>query len=204
MTALLAALVPGAGDEPTALVVAEYQAIACDSPLAPQGERWVVRDAIQWAPGISQARVARQALQVAQALGCRLAFDRTGVGEVYADLLATEVREGRTDVRARGYIFTAGNFLPGQAGTPRDWVLRRFEARLIGGRVLVDPACSLGAEVRRRLERFAHTRTRAGEAPTDALLFAMMMATGFRQAGARYVARDGRVYESRAASPDAY
>ncbi len=205
MTALLAALVPGDGDEPTALVVAEYQVVACDSPLAPQeGERWVVRDALQWPPSVSQARVARQAAQVAEALGCRLAFDRTGVGEVYADLLATEVREGRTTARAKGYIFTAGNFLPGQAGTPRDWVLRRFEARLVGGRVLVAPGCSLAAEIRRRLDRFAHTRTRAGEAAPDPLLFAVMMATGFRQAGARYVARDGRVYESRKASPDAY
>jgi hypothetical protein len=210
MTTTAHGLVPGNQSGGAALVTADLQYLFRDGPNDPQRERWYVTDAYQWVAGTSHADIVADAARIANESGGRLTFDRTGPGEVYADLFALAYRDGRLDLRPRGVILTSGQ-LPTDVGVPREVVVRRFEAKLASGRVVFAPSFTLREALREQMTRFAGGFVKRGITAADeepnALLLALMLATLYRRftPGAPvYVARNGQVYAYRSLSHDAY
>lgn len=210
MTAISLGLVSGTNTDAAALVVAEYQEVHRDSPRDELRERWVITDARRWPVGTSPAIVASDAAVLADDLRGFPVFDQTGPGEVLAELLRTAYHERRIETRWAGRILTAGQ-IPTDYGLPREYVVRKFEAKLSAGRVVVAPEFPLRDALREQLTRFAGGFVKRGVAAADAepntLLLAAMFATLYKRfwpGYPRYLSRDGNVYASKSVSRDAY
>jgi len=214
MTALSIGLDPGKRSDPASLAVVEFQFVARDGPRDQQGERWIVRDARQWPLGTPHPVVVEDSGAVADQTGGYLVFDQTGVGETYHDLFNLARKQKRLASRTRGVLITSGQ-MPSDIGIPKEVLVRRFEAKLSSGRVVVAESCSLKEVLRQQLERFGYEFTKRGattyealkDADHDDLPLAVMLATYFKKyqpGDPRYLARDGQLYPYRSLSHDPY
>lgn len=208
MTAIAMGFAPGTLTAPAALAVVEFQYVHKETPTTPPRERWVVGEAIRWPAATAHGLVVADVIDIANQTGGMLVYNRTDVGEEYADLFKLARKEGRLDRPPLGVIIGTGQ-IPSDYALPRVNLVHRFGAKLASGRVVVADGIKEAKELRSQFARFASARRPPLdiEANPEDVLLASMLATHFRRykpGHPRYVARNGQTYESRAISADPY
>ncbi len=200
MTSLNLALDPGKVADPAALVIVERLTVA-GGP-----DRYVIRHAEQWDLGTPHTVVASDAVRLKQSTGGDLFYDATGIGEVYHELFRMAHRSGDLNYHAYPVLITGGSTYSDE-GVSKEYLVRKFEAKLSTGLIVVAETCRLKDVLRHQLERFSYQINRRGNATYEAmrekdhddLLTAVMLATLYRRSapsGPRYVAPNGKTYES--------
>jgi hypothetical protein len=217
MANYVVALDPGQRQDPAALVIVEKVMLALDSPQAPQRHRWDIAYAQQWRLGTPHTDVVDDTLALmARPVfeDARLLFDATGVGAVYTDLLRQARRDDRISNPATPIILTAGLLDNGPHLAKRN-VIGALEAKLSNGLLAVYDI-PLRKEIEKQFRSFRLKYSQSGADTYEALregkdhddlVVAIAIATYWRNVGAgmpRYLARDGRSYDSRALSLDPY
>jgi hypothetical protein len=211
MSAITMGFAPGTLTAPAALAVVEYQYVHKETPTSRPRERWVVTDAVRWAADAPHGAVVKDVVKHANKTGGLLVFNRTDVGEEYADLfnLARKADDDdKLDRRALGVIIGTGQ-IPSDHALPRVNLVHRFGAKLASGRLIVGEGVEEAKELRSQLRKFASARRPPldTDANPEDLLLATMLATQFKRFKPglpRYLARNGQVYESRTVSADPY